>query len=214
MEDMLLTQLANAGYTIRDDMTTINSKTHSTHSTSSSSQSSSSSTNLMNVQPIVIQCFDDNSLRYLHKKTTIPLVQLLEHQSYLFWTEQGKAAVSSRRSRTSSTLQPSSSPSFSPPPYSLLQPTSSPSTLPPSYSSSSSSSLTLQQISTYAQAVGPAKEDFSSIPYHQAMIQIGHVKSYQLYIHPWTFRADREIGLKFHDDFEVEQMYFYCCLGE
>ena len=74
--------------------------------------------------------------------------------------------------------------------------------------------LTLQQISTYAQAIGPTKEDFGDISYNQAIKYIQNVKKYHLYIHPWTFRADREIILKFNNDFDVEQMYFYCCLGE
>ena len=174
MEDMLLTQLQNAGYIINENY-------HDHHLKTQLSSLSSSSLDLNEVQPIVIQCFDENSLRYLHTKTTIiPLVQLLEHQSILFWTE-GTSSLSSSSSVSRS---------------------------------SSSSSLTLQQISTYAQAIGPTKEDFGDISYNQAIKYIQNIKKYHLYIHPWTFRADREIILKFNNDFYVEQMYFYCCLGE
>ena len=184
MEDMLLTQLQNAGYIINENY-------HDHHHKTQLSSLSSSSLDLNEVQPIVIQCFDENSLRYLRTKTTIiPLVQLLEHQSILFWTE-GASSLSSSSSSLSLSL---SSPS--------------------SVSRSSSSSLTLQQISTYAQAIGPTKEDFGDISYNQAIKYIQNVKKYHLYIHPWTFRADREIILKFNNDFDVEQMYFYCCLGE
>jgi glycerophosphoryl diester phosphodiesterase len=185
MEDMLLTQLQNAGYIINENY-------HDHHHKTQLSSLSSSSLDLNEVQPIVIQCFDENSLRYLHTKTTIiPLVQLLEHQSILFWTEGEK--------KTSSLLSSSSS-------SSLLSLSSS--------SSSSLTSLTLQQISTYAQAIGPTKEDFGDISYNQAIKYIQNIKKYNLFIHPWTFRADREIILKFNNDFDVEQMYFYCCLGE
>jgi len=161
MEDMLLNQLANAGYIINDR----NDNHHDHHH-----KSLSSSTDLYDVQPIIIQCFDENSLRYLHTKTTFPLIQLLEHQSILFWTERDEKKISS--------------------------------------------SLTLQEIATYAQAIGPTKEDFGYISYHEAIKYIKNIKKYNLFIHPWTFRADREIILKFDDNFEVEQMYFYCCLGE
>ncbi|CAE7359130.1 unnamed protein product, partial [Symbiodinium microadriaticum] len=56
MEDLLLDQLADAGYHINDAATP---------------------RNLSNVVPVAIQCFKNSSLKYLSARTTIPLVQLM-----------------------------------------------------------------------------------------------------------------------------------------
>lgn len=116
--------------------------------------------NLTQVLPIIIQCFEKDTLVYLSTKTNIPLVQLLETQLSSYW-----------------------------------------------------SSANMKEISLYAQAIGPTKSDFGDISYEKAMKQINIIRNYNLYIHPWTFRADSGILLKFHGNFYLEQMYFLCCLG-
>lgn len=56
MEDLLLNQLATAGYHLND---------------------SSTPRDLHGVVPVAIQCFKNSSLKYLATKTSIPLVQLM-----------------------------------------------------------------------------------------------------------------------------------------
>lgn len=57
MEDMLLAALDIGGYAVNGD---------------------SAYNNLKNVVPVVIQCFEKNSLVYLKPKTSLPLIQLLD----------------------------------------------------------------------------------------------------------------------------------------
>lgn len=71
----------------------------------------------------------------------------------------------------------------------------------------------LNQIATYASGVGPEKSYFADISYEAAVKTIDTIHSANLRMHPWTFRADQDIGERFHNDFSLELMYYYCCLG-
>jgi glycerophosphoryl diester phosphodiesterase len=139
MEDMLLTALKQGGYLV-DGPDVPN--------------------DLQMVLPVVIQCFEANSLQYLRTKTSIPLILLLDTIAPSNWTES-----------------------------------------------------TFQAIAQYAHGFGPDKTFLGSVSYYHAKEQMTIVRSSGLKIHPWTFRADQGIELKFQNDFNLEQSYFYCCLG-
>jgi glycerophosphoryl diester phosphodiesterase len=69
------------------------------------------------------------------------------------------------------------------------------------------------KIASYASAIGPEKSYFQIFPYSDVQQTMKLIRSFNLTIHPWTFRADAWIGARFQDDFQKEQMFFYCCLG-
>jgi len=138
MEQMLLDALQSGGYAVTGDDVP---------------------TNLHQVLPVVIQCFDPESLKVLHQKTQIPLVLLLEPEDGIFTSEN------------------------------------------------------MQEIATYSQAIGPEKSYWGDVPYETAMHSMSNVRNAGLFIHPWTMRADMEILAKFKNNFAVQEMYFYCCLG-
>jgi glycerophosphoryl diester phosphodiesterase len=142
MEDMLLMALNAAGYM------TIGENTPN---------------NLTTVVPVVIQCFESPSLEYLHSKTALPLVQLIEKGKTIdFWSRE-----------------------------------------------------LMTNISQFAQGIGPYKDDFSKYSFAEIYPSIQMIQSdLKLFIHPWTFRKDSGIEEKFLNDFQLEEMYFYCCLGE
>jgi len=71
----------------------------------------------------------------------------------------------------------------------------------------------LAKIASYAQGIGPNKETLGNLPYSQAIDLLQSVREYPLVLHPWTFRADSGIEKKFHNNFNTELLYFYCCLG-
>lgn len=71
----------------------------------------------------------------------------------------------------------------------------------------------LGQIASYAQAIGPEKSYFGELPYDQGINMMQMIRDAGLFIHPWTFRADMDILPKFHNDFALQNMYYYCCLG-
>jgi len=71
----------------------------------------------------------------------------------------------------------------------------------------------IAKIATYAQGIGPDKTTLGTLPYVQAKGYVDIIHSYKLVLHPWTFRADSGIIHKFNNDFNMELMYFYCCLG-
>jgi glycerophosphoryl diester phosphodiesterase len=71
----------------------------------------------------------------------------------------------------------------------------------------------IAKIASYASAVGPEKSYFESSSYQLVRNTIRFLHSYNVTIHPWTFRADSGIGRKFQGEFRKEQIYFYCCLG-
>lgn len=139
MEDMFLDSLAKGGYEVTGDDVP---------------------NNLHQVLPVVIQCFDESSLKYMREKTSIPLIQLYEDQPNGFYNE-----------------------------------------------------TTYKHVASYANGIGPNKADFGSVSYEDGLSMMTLAHSYNLYVHPWTFRADTDILSKFHNDFFKEEMYFYCCLG-
>jgi glycerophosphoryl diester phosphodiesterase len=114
--------------------------------------------NLTNVNPVVIQCFEPETLKYLKTKTDIALIQLLNFGDVVWNEEQLKA------------------------------------------------------LSLYATGLGPAKEYFGG-SYGAAKVKVELAHSLGLALHPWTFRADQGILPQFENNFESEEMYFYCCLG-
>lgn len=71
----------------------------------------------------------------------------------------------------------------------------------------------MASIAAYASAIGPEKKVFGASPYSEAMDLIGTVRKAGLKLHPYTFRADRDIVARFNKDFNLELMYYYCCLG-
>jgi glycerophosphoryl diester phosphodiesterase len=72
----------------------------------------------------------------------------------------------------------------------------------------------VEKIASYAQGIGPDKTTLGSLSYAQAREYVDEIKAYHLVLHPWTFRADNGIETKFHNDFNLELTYFYCCLGK
>jgi glycerophosphoryl diester phosphodiesterase len=77
----------------------------------------------------------------------------------------------------------------------------------------------VKEIASYATVIGPEKSFFEMSPssngatYENVMETMALIRSYDLYFHPWTLRADQDIGTIFNGNFAKEQMYFYCCLG-
>jgi glycerophosphoryl diester phosphodiesterase len=139
MEDMLLDALVSGGFDVYGDAV---------------------ANDLQQVVPVVVQCFEADTLKYIHGKSTLPLILLLNPTPPSFWTQEN-----------------------------------------------------MQQVATYAAGIGPAKDDFGSMPYTTALKNIDVIHSAGLRMHPWTFRADQDIGAAFHNSFSTELMYYYCCLG-
>jgi glycerophosphoryl diester phosphodiesterase len=139
MEDMLLEALVTGGYEV---------------------YGSEVANDLQQVVPVVVQCFEPDSLVYLHSKTPLPLILLMNNQPADFWTTDNMA-----------------------------------------------------QIASYAAGIGPEKNYFASVPYTDAVKVIDLVHSAGLRLHPWTFRADQDIGKVFNRNFDAELQFYYCCLG-
>lgn len=138
MEEMFLGVIAAAGYPI-DGSNVLN--------------------NLADVVPIVIECFDANSLKYLSTKTSIPLVYLME--------------------------------------------------APESAESDYINTTFLGAISQFVSGLGPEKTYFGVLPLKVAQEKIELIKSYELVLHPWTFRADSGILDQFNNSFIDELRYYY-----
>lgn len=142
MEDMLLNQLSANGYIVRGPDTP---------------------NNLKQVVPVVIQCFDADTLISLRSKTDLPLILLIDKPVSNIknhWTVEG-----------------------------------------------------LKNISTFADGVGPEKSFFEIDSVQDARRDVDMAHNANLRIHPWTFRADSDIGLKFNGNFQDEELFFFCCLG-
>lgn len=123
--------------------------------------------NLKGVVPVVIQCFEADTLRRLKTHTDIPLVL-------------------------------------------LLNPPTSAQLVDGSYFSHTF----LAEASTYADGLGPEKTLFSTLSLENARQMVEGAHGVNLSLHPWTFRAEPQyIGKKFNSDFELEQVYYLCCLG-
>jgi len=71
----------------------------------------------------------------------------------------------------------------------------------------------IQSIAAYAQGLGPDKSFFSLMPFIEGRECVDRIHDAGMVLHPYTFRADSGVSLKFNGDFEAEEMYFYCCLG-
>lgn len=71
----------------------------------------------------------------------------------------------------------------------------------------------VSSLASYVQGVGPSKSYFEEEPLKEVKRSVDLIHSFGLVIHPYTFRADSDIGSKF-SSFEEEEIYFYCCLGE
>jgi glycerophosphoryl diester phosphodiesterase len=141
IERMLLDSLSKAGYHVYENDPQI-------------------SNDMMQVNPIVYECFDRNSLEIMQQLSSIPQVLLLEKQSNDFWTPEA-----------------------------------------------------MKEISLIADGIGPEKSFLENATYTVAYDRVQMIYSSKLRIHPWTFRADQDIGVNFADQFDSEEMYFYCCLG-
>ena len=139
MEDMLLEALTAGGYEV---------------------YGSAVPNNLQQVVPVVVQCFDPESLVYLRNKTTLPLILLLEAVDPSFWNSDN-----------------------------------------------------LNQIASFADGIGPDKSYFATASYEDATQTVSAVRNANLRMHPYTFRADQDIGKVFNGDFATELMFYYCCLG-
>jgi len=72
MEDMLLSALTEAGFTVIGDNVP---------------------NDLRQVVPIVIQCFDSSSLIYLKTQCNLPLVYLVETQPLYYWTSENMQSI-------------------------------------------------------------------------------------------------------------------------
>lgn len=72
---------------------------------------------------------------------------------------------------------------------------------------------TMNAIARYSDAIGPEKSFLEECPYEEAKAKVEMIYGAGLRIHPWTFRADQDIGDVFQGDFEAEETFFYCCLG-
>ncbi len=73
----------------------------------------------------------------------------------------------------------------------------------------------LADLAKYASGFGPDKTSFvnSHTNYTQARQLVDTFHAHNVFLHPYTFRADQDIEAVFLGDFEVEEMFFYCCLG-
>lgn len=139
MEDLFLEQIAIAGYHVND---------------------SNTPRDLNNVVPIAIQCFKSSSLKYLTKKTNIPLIQLM--------------GVSDSQ----------------PTPELVYNET------------------VLDDIMTYAQAVGPDKKLFTTdwgVEFKQALKMRSWARERNLLFTPWSFQQEAQyIPLQFQGDAVME----------
>ncbi|RYG68259.1 hypothetical protein EON64_05590 [archaeon] len=151
MEDMLLQQLSAAGYDVLSNNKDAKKKT--------SQKLSALPSKLYQVNPIIIQCFEPNTLVYLDTVTDVPLVQLLDSLPTSFWTNPQNLA----------------------------------------------------NFTTYADALGPNKEDFEKMPYATASSVVQSMHADGLGIHPWTFRGDNN-DVPSDMTLQTELVYFYCCL--
>jgi glycerophosphoryl diester phosphodiesterase len=67
----------------------------------------------------------------------------------------------------------------------------------------------LSTISQFVSGLGPEKTYFGVLPLNIAQEKIELIKSYELVLHPWTFRADSGILSKFNNSFIDELRYYY-----
>lgn len=139
MEDQLLSTLSQGGYRVYTNESVPN--------------------DLSKVLPVVIECFDNSSLKYISTLTAIPLVQLI-NQDWYYYNRQ----------------------------Y-------------------------ITEVSKYAQGIGPDKEFLVDMGYKAAQKLVQNIHDEGLFIHPYTFRADQNINPVFNNDFYLEEMYYFCCLG-
>eukprot|EP01039_Chlorochromonas_danica_P002327 gene2323-2549_t len=72
---------------------------------------------------------------------------------------------------------------------------------------------TMNAIARYSDAIGPEKSFLEDCSFEEAKAKVDMIYGAGLRIHPWTFRADQDIGEVFQGDFEAEETFFYCCLG-
>jgi glycerophosphoryl diester phosphodiesterase len=75
------------------------------------------------------------------------------------------------------------------------------------------SGQTLKEIATYANAVGPEKTYFSTLPLSDGQTAVQSAQEAGLAMHPWTFRAEAQYVGKQFTSFAEEQAYFFFCLG-
>jgi len=75
------------------------------------------------------------------------------------------------------------------------------------------SDQTLKEIASYANAVGPEKTYFSTLPLSDGQRAVQRAKDAGLAMHPWTFRAEAQYVGKQFASFAEEQAYFFFCLG-
>lgn len=71
----------------------------------------------------------------------------------------------------------------------------------------------MKEIALIANGIGPEKSFLENATYAVAYDRVQMIYASGLRIHPWTFRADQDIGVNFAGQFDNEEMYFYCCLG-
>lgn len=140
MEDMFLESLVKGGYEVYGEQVP---------------------NDLSKVVPVVVQCFESQSLKYLKEKSTLPRIFLVNEVGAAFWTNKDNVA----------------------------------------------------KIAEFANGVGPAKGDFGTPAFTTGQTIMSNLKEFNLYAHPYTFRADNGILKKFGGNFATENMYFYCCLG-
>eukprot|EP00598_Pedospumella_elongata_P004795 CAMPEP_0184978310 /NCGR_PEP_ID=MMETSP1098-20130426/8848_1 /TAXON_ID=89044 /ORGANISM="Spumella elongata, Strain CCAP 955/1" /LENGTH=369 /DNA_ID=CAMNT_0027501431 /DNA_START=41 /DNA_END=1150 /DNA_ORIENTATION=+ len=71
----------------------------------------------------------------------------------------------------------------------------------------------IDAVATFATGLGAEKNYFANVDYSTAVSTIKMIHDAKLALVPWTFRADQDINARFHGDFALENMYYYCCLG-
>ena len=114
---------------------------------------------LSQVVPVLVECFERDTLVYLKSQSTIPLIYLMKFASMeIEWNNNG-----------------------------------------------------LADIATFANGIGPEKAFFEG-PTDQAVAKVDLAHSFNLKLHPWTFRADSGIGEQFFNNFYAEEEYYICCL--
>lgn len=68
-------------------------------------------------------------------------------------------------------------------------------------------------VATFATGLGAEKNYFANVDYATAVSTVGMIHDAELALVPWTFRADQDINKRFKNNFQLEQMYYYCCLA-
>lgn len=63
--------------------------------------------------------------------------------------------------------------------------------------------------------IGPYKQQFAPplVTYDESRKIIEKLHESNIILHPYTFRADHALLPIFNNDFKIEEIYFYCCLG-